>query len=59
MQRQIRSFKEGPHIVVATPGRLLDHMRRKTINISDVKIIVLDEADEMQIWDSLMIFEKY
>src|SRR5690554_2581969 len=47
MQRQIRSLKEGPHIVVATPGRLLDHMRRKTINISDVKTIVLDEADEM------------
>lgn len=47
MQRQIRSLKDGPHIVVATPGRLLDHMRRKTINISEVRTIVLDEADEM------------
>lgn len=47
MQRQIRALKDGPHIVVATPGRLLDHMRRKTINISEVKTIVLDEADEM------------
>lgn len=47
MQRQIRSLKNGPHIVVATPGRLLDHIRRRTINISDVKIAVLDEADEM------------
>ena len=47
MQRQIQSLKNGPHIVVATPGRLLDHIRRKTINISDVKIAVLDEADEM------------
>src|SRR5699024_3234324 len=47
MQRQIRSLKDGPHIVVATPGRLLDHLRRKTIDISQVSIAVLDEADEM------------
>lgn len=47
MQRQIRGLKDGPHIVVATPGRLLDHIRRKTINISQVGIAVLDEADEM------------
>lgn len=47
MDRQIRSLKEGPHIVVATPGRLLDHIRRKTINISNVHTAVLDEADEM------------
>lgn len=47
MQRQIRALKEGPQIVVATPGRLLDHMRRKTIQIDSVKTVVLDEADEM------------
>ncbi len=47
MDRQIRSLKEGPQIVVATPGRLLDHMRRRTIRIDDVKTVVLDEADEM------------
>ena len=47
MERQIRSLKEGPQIVVATPGRLLDHMRRRTIRIDDVKTVVLDEADEM------------
>jgi len=47
MDRQIRGLKEGPHIVVATPGRLLDHIRRKTINISNVHTAVLDEADEM------------
>src|SRR5690625_3364916 len=47
MQRQIRSLKEGPQIVVATPGRLLDHMRRRTIRVNDVKTVVLDEADEM------------
>ncbi|MFI2815725.1 DEAD/DEAH box helicase [Paraliobacillus sp. JSM ZJ581] len=47
MERQIRALKDGPHIVVATPGRLLDHIRRKTINISHVHTAVLDEADEM------------
>ncbi|GAB3791230.1 DEAD/DEAH box helicase [Virgibacillus kimchii] len=47
MDRQIRALKEGPHIVVATPGRLLDHMRRKTIKVDMVETTVLDEADEM------------
>jgi ATP-dependent RNA helicase DeaD len=47
MERQIRALKEGPQIVVATPGRLLDHMRRKTIRIDMVETAVLDEADEM------------
>src|SRR5699024_2847632 len=47
MGRQIRSLKEGPQIVVATPGRLLDHMHRGTINTKHVQIAVLDEADEM------------
>ncbi|WLV25145.1 DEAD/DEAH box helicase [Aciduricibacillus chroicocephali] len=47
MDRQIRSLKDGPQIVVATPGRLLDHLRRKTIRTDNVKFAVLDEADEM------------
>ncbi|RDW17166.1 DEAD/DEAH box helicase [Oceanobacillus arenosus] len=47
MDRQIRALKDGPQIVVATPGRLLDHMRRKTIHIENVQVAVLDEADEM------------
>ncbi|MFC4025332.1 DEAD/DEAH box helicase [Oceanobacillus longus] len=47
MDRQIRALKDGPQIVVATPGRLLDHMRRKTIRIDAVQTAVLDEADEM------------
>ncbi|MGY0693672.1 DEAD/DEAH box helicase [Virgibacillus sp. FSP13] len=47
MERQIRALKDGPQIVVATPGRLLDHMRRKTIRIDHVQTAVLDEADEM------------
>lgn len=45
--RQIRSLKKRPHIIVGTPGRLQDHMRRKTIRLQDIRIVVLDEADEM------------
>ncbi|WP_423751933.1 DEAD/DEAH box helicase [Heliobacterium chlorum] len=45
--RQIRALKKHPQIVVATPGRLMDHMRRKTIRLGQISIIVLDEADEM------------
>ncbi|MDD3382211.1 MAG: DEAD/DEAH box helicase [Bacilli bacterium] len=44
---QIRNLRKRPKIVVATPGRLLDHLRRKTIKLGEVKILVLDEADEM------------
>ncbi|WP_284141754.1 MULTISPECIES: DEAD/DEAH box helicase [unclassified Virgibacillus] len=47
MDRQIRSLKDKPQIVVATPGRLLDHLRRKTIRTDQVTTTVLDEADEM------------
>ena len=47
MGRQIRALREGPQIVVATPGRLLDHLRRRTIRTDDIKVVVLDEADEM------------
>src|SRR5690625_589494 len=47
MGRQIRSLKDGPTIVVATPGRLLDHMKRRTIRLQNVQVVVLDEADEM------------
>ncbi|WP_156856001.1 DEAD/DEAH box helicase [Oceanobacillus sp. AG] len=47
MDRQIRALKDGPQIVVATPGRLLDHMRRRTIRTDQVRVAVLDEADEM------------
>ncbi|MFC4559906.1 DEAD/DEAH box helicase [Virgibacillus kekensis] len=47
MERQIRALKDGPHIVVATPGRLLDHLRRRTIRTDSVHTAVLDEADEM------------
>ena len=47
MDRQIASLKKKPQIIVGTPGRILDHMRRKTIKLDNLKTIVLDEADEM------------
>ena len=47
IENQISSIKKGVHIVVATPGRLTDLIKRKKINISTVKYVVLDEADEM------------
>lgn len=45
--RQIRSLKKKPQIIIGTPGRLLDHINRKTIRLDDVQTVVLDEADEM------------
>ncbi|MCL2336361.1 MAG: DEAD/DEAH box helicase, partial [Firmicutes bacterium] len=47
INRQIRALKNRPQVIVATPGRLMDHMRRKTIRLNQVQITVLDEADEM------------
>lgn len=45
--RQIRSLKDGVQVVIGTPGRVMDHMRRKTIRVDHVHTVVLDEADEM------------
>lgn len=45
--KQIKSLKQGAQIIVGTPGRVMDHMRRKTVKFDQVKIMVLDEADEM------------
>lgn len=45
--KQIRSLKSGTQIIVGTPGRVMDHMRRKTIKMDHVHTVVLDEADEM------------
>jgi len=47
MKPQIEALKKNPQIVVATPGRLLDHMKRRTIRVNKVSTVVLDEADEM------------
>jgi ATP-dependent RNA helicase RhlE len=45
--RQLRALKMNPHIVIATPGRLIDHLEQKTINLAKVQVLVLDEADRM------------
>ena len=45
--KQIKELKAKPQIVVGTPGRIIDHMNRKTIDFSNLKTLVLDEADEM------------
>lgn len=44
---QTRKLKQTPHIIVGTPGRILDHLRRKTIDLSSLSTLVLDEADQM------------
>ena len=47
IRRQIKLLKHVPQILVGTPGRLLDHINRKTVDLSHVRTLVLDEADEM------------
>lgn len=47
IERQIRALKFGVQVIIGTPGRLLDHMRRKTIRLDFVKQVIIDEADEM------------
>ena len=47
IESQIRSLKRGVHIIVATPGRLLDLMERKTVSLATIRNVVMDEADEM------------
>lgn len=47
MEQQIRALRRGASIVVATPGRALDHLRRQTLDLGDLEMLVLDEADEM------------
>ena len=44
---QIRALKRGVHVVVGTPGRVMDHMRKRTLKLDNLKTLVLDEADEM------------
>ena len=47
IDRQISQLKKSPQIVVATPGRLMDHMKRRTVRLDKVQTVVLDEADRM------------
>lgn len=47
MWLQKQSITRGPHVIIATPGRLIDHLEQKTLRLDDVNIVVLDEADRM------------
>ena len=47
IDRQIKSLKKGPQIVVGTPGRVIDHLNRRTLKTNDIHTLILDEADEM------------
>lgn len=47
MRPQIQALRRNPHIVIATPGRLIDHLEQKTVQLGSVSILVLDEADRM------------
>ncbi|WP_425446451.1 DEAD/DEAH box helicase [Dethiothermospora halolimnae] len=47
INRQIKALKKGVHIVIGTPGRVMDHMRRGTLKMGNLKMVILDEADEM------------
>lgn len=47
IEKQIKRIKAGTHIIAGTPGRIQDHLNRRTINFDDVETVVLDEADEM------------
>ncbi|TCS87620.1 ATP-dependent RNA helicase DeaD [Keratinibaculum paraultunense] len=47
INRQIKALKKGIQVVVGTPGRIMDHIRRKTLKLDNIRIVVLDEADEM------------
>jgi ATP-dependent RNA helicase DeaD len=47
IQTQIRRLQSGVHVVVGTPGRIMDHLRRGTLSFASLRVVVLDEADEM------------
>lgn len=47
MENQLRQLKRGVHVIVGTPGRLMDHLRRKSLSLAKLTTVVLDEADEM------------
>ena len=47
MHMQHQMLRQQPHVVIATPGRLIDHLEQRTVNLNDVKILILDEADRM------------
>ena len=58
MQKQLRSLRKKPRIVVATPGRLNDHLRRGSLKLGTTRMLVLDEGDRMLIWVLLLNWMK-
>lgn len=47
MQPQLQALRKNPHIIIVTPGRLIDHLEQRTLTLHDVRILILDEADRM------------
>jgi ATP-dependent RNA helicase RhlE len=47
MYNQVRSIRDNPHVIIGTPGRIIDHIEQRILNLRDVTILVLDEADRM------------
>lgn len=47
IERQISALKQRPQVIIGTPGRIMDHMRRNTLQFTNLKMLILDEADEM------------
>ena len=47
LQPQVEVLRQGVQVIVATPGRLMDHMRRRTLSLTSIRVVVLDEADQM------------
>ena len=47
IEKQIKALRSGAHIVVGTPGRLLDLIKRKALKLNNIETLILDEADEM------------
>lgn len=59
---QIKAFREGAHVVVGTPGRILDHLSKRTLRLDDLKVLILDEADEMLsvgFWPAMKELRRY
>jgi ATP-dependent RNA helicase RhlE len=47
MSRQLEGVRRGAHLIIGTPGRIIDHMQQRTLKLDDIKVLVLDEADRM------------
>lgn len=59
---QLRAFKEGAHLVVGTPGRVLDHLLKRSLTLNDLKVLVFDEADRllsMGFYEDMLEVQRY